>query len=100
MWSDRLVTTPYCSGLSLLQGVLQSHVARVGKVTTPYCSGLSLLPTGKGSAAQTLGQVTTPYCSGLSLLLKRPKAQRLELARNHPLLFGTVSPTRVITIST
>ena len=37
--------------------------------------------------------VTTPYCSGLSLLLvTKDRRAKWELS-NHPLLFGTVSPT-------
>ena len=39
-------------------------------------------------------KVTTPYCSGLSLLRAVGYPQRpVTLFSNHPLLFGTVSPT-------
>ena len=37
--------------------------------------------------------VTTPYCSGLSLLRNALSAHIKEVNSNHPLLFGTVSPT-------
>ena len=38
--------------------------------------------------------VTTPYCSGLSLLLREVRRGGIAWGEgNHPLLFGTVSPT-------
>ena len=40
-------------------------------------------------------EVTTPYCSGLSLLQTQFVVCTLVPKSNHPLLFGTVSPTRV-----
>ena len=114
-----------------------------GRVTTPYCSGLSLLPSGRfrwvagwltcnhpllfgtvsptnergyvstpgpvsnhpllfGTVSPTRSshprvwvqrKVTTPYCSGLSLLLISRLALGITCLSNHPLLFGTVSPT-------
>ena len=62
-------------------------------VTTPYCSGLSLLPTAHCSLRRKQSPVTTPYCSGLSLLLHWVHPPRRAQMSNHPLLFGTVSPT-------
>ena len=38
-------------------------------------------------------EVTTPYCSGLSLLQTQFVVCTLVPKSNHPLLFGTVSPT-------
>ena len=38
--------------------------------------------------------VTTPYCSGLSLLQGVSDSALDQAFSNHPLLFGTVSPTR------
>ena len=40
-----------------------------------------------------LRRVTTPYCSGLSLLLETFTPDHRIMLCNHPLLFGTVSPT-------
>ena len=91
-----------------------------GRVTTPYCSGLSLLPSGRfrwvagwltcnhpllfGTVSPTneRGYVSTPGpVSNHPLLFGTvsptdevvAKAVR-EYGGNHPLLFGTVSPTR------
>ena len=54
VWVQRKVTTPYCSGLSLLPMKLWPRPYESTAVTTPYCSGLSLLHGEDG--AQDPGQ--------------------------------------------
>ena len=52
-WVEMQVTTPYCSGLSLLQSC-RDLAGRMGHlVTTPYCSGLSLLRTASVASRRT-----------------------------------------------
>ena len=71
--------------------------ASVFQVTTPYCSGLSLLPAIGVLVGTLVIFVTTPYCSGLSLLPSSNCLPRNGAFSNHPLLFGTVSPTKEFT---
>ena len=89
------VTTPYCSGLSLLRvssppegaGFFCNHPLLFGTVS----------PTREGFShvLHREYRVTTPYCSGLSLLQIVFARERdfNHIFCNHPLLFGTVSPT-------
>ena len=117
VWPPEEVTTPYCSGLSLLLSVQRpgrrwlacNHPLLFGTVspteppgrlvalrplvTTPYCSGLSLLLASQHGSLVFNILVTTPYCSGLSLLLVYFLRALMPYSGNHPLLFGTVSPT-------
>ena len=74
---DRFVTTPYCSGLSLLHGGkiqgqspgLRNHPLLFGTVSPTW---------SRNEPSFSSPKVTTPYCSGLSLLHPTQKKKKLR----------------------
>ena len=64
------------------------------RVTTPYCSGLSLLHGGRWVRSQTVQIGNHPLLFGtVSPTYGLTWPALIDGTSNHPLLFGTVSPT-------